>query len=53
MGKHASPRKMITLPEELEKAVGNLAKDERRAWSQMAVVLLIEALESRGIKIDE
>lgn len=51
MGKHANPRKMITITEELENLVAKHAKNEHRAWSQMAVVLLIEALENRGDKV--
>ena len=53
MGTHRNPRRMLTITPELEEAIDSLAKDERRAWSQMAVVLLYEALKQRGVKVDE
>ncbi|MEM7726059.1 MAG: hypothetical protein AAF208_06755 [Cyanobacteria bacterium P01_A01_bin.45] len=53
MGKHTSPRKMITITEELEALVEKYAKSERRPWARMAVILIIEALEDRGEKITQ
>lgn len=53
MGKHTSPRKMITITEELEALVEKYAKAERRPWARMAVILIIEALEARGESISE
>ncbi|MEM7556032.1 MAG: hypothetical protein AAF378_18425 [Cyanobacteria bacterium P01_A01_bin.84] len=51
--KYAGKRLTITMPEEIFTYIETLAKDETRSNAQMGLTLIKEALEKRGIVINE
>ena len=51
MAKAAGKRTTVVVPDEMDKAISKLAKDEFRPWTQQVVILLREALVARNVKL--